>query len=177
MERGLTLIYTGDGKGKTTASIGLAVRALGQGLRVAIFQFIKSPDFTYGEKRIMDQLGIRMERLGIGYTWTKTADEQRNAVVKAWQIVKSEVMSGSYDLVILDELNNLLANKNFPIDDILPTSEVLDLIKNRPAGMHLVITGRDAKPEIIAASDLVSNVEMVKHYYNEGITAVLGLEY
>src|SRR5690606_20225314 len=108
-ERGLTLVYTGDGKGKTTAAIGLAVRAAGRGLKVHIVQFIKSPQRTYGEKLALDKLGIEMVQKGIGFTWTKTPEEHREALRDAWRYAREQVMSGAYQLVILDEINNALA--------------------------------------------------------------------
>ncbi|HLS23923.1 MAG TPA: cob(I)yrinic acid a,c-diamide adenosyltransferase [Pseudogracilibacillus sp.] len=175
-KRGLTLVYTGDGKGKTTAALGLAVRAYGRNKKVLVIQFIKSPKRRYGEKLVFDQLGIEMIQTGIGFTWTKTPEEHREALKKAWQLTKERVMAGEHELVILDEINNALAIDRFPIDDVLPLEEVVDLIKHRPEGMHLVLTGRDAKQEIIDVADLVSEVVSHKHYYDEGIPAVAGIE-
>ena len=175
--KGLTLIYTGDGKGKTTASIGLAVRAAGRGMKVGIFQFIKSDQHTYGEKNILEKLGIEMIQMGIGFTWTKTPEEHRESLKKAWALVKEKVNSKAYDLIVLDELNNALAIKDFPIDDVLPLKEVIHLIKTKPEDLHLVITGRNAKQELIEEADLVSEITPIKHYYEEGIPAVLGIEY
>ncbi|UFJ41469.1 cob(I)yrinic acid a,c-diamide adenosyltransferase [Brevibacillus humidisoli] len=176
-ERGLVLVYTGDGKGKTTAALGLAVRAAGRGKRVLMIQFIKSPERTYGEKLVFDRLGIEICQTGVGFTWTKTPQEHRAALEKGWQLAKEKVMGGQYDLVILDELNNALAIERFPIDDVLPLADVLDLIRNRPNGMHLVITGRQAKPEIVDIADLVTEMNPVKHYYDEGVPAVKGIEF
>ncbi|MFP3842954.1 cob(I)yrinic acid a,c-diamide adenosyltransferase [Priestia filamentosa] len=176
-ERGLCLVYTGDGKGKTTASLGLAVRATGRGQRVLIVQFIKSPQRTYGEKIIFDKLGIEMHQTGVGFTWTKTPEEHREALKKAWAFTKEKVMSGQYDVVILDEIHNALFITKFPIDDVLPLQEVLELIENRPQGMHLILTGRSAREEVIEAADLVSEIKPIKHYYEEGIPAVKGLEF
>jgi len=175
-ERGLTLIYTGDGKGKTTAAIGLAVRAIGRGMRVLIIQFIKSPQRTYGEKLVFDRLGIEMVQKGIGFTWTKTPEEHRKALQSAWTYTKKRVMAGEHDLVILDEINNALSIDRFPIEDVIPLAEVLDLIKKRPHSMHLVLTGRNAHVQVIEAADLVSEVNVHKHYYDEGIPAVMGIE-
>ncbi|WP_227935535.1 cob(I)yrinic acid a,c-diamide adenosyltransferase [Alkalihalobacillus deserti] len=175
--QGLTLVYTGDGKGKTTASLGLALRGVGRGLKVKIYQFIKSPERTYGEQIALRKLGVEMVQLGIGFTWTKTPEEHREALRKAWPIAKEAVMSGEYDLIILDELNNALAIDKFPIDDVLPLEEVIDLLQNKPSHVHLVITGRNAKPEIKELADLVSIIEPEKHYYNEGIQAVKGIEF
>ncbi|MCP1143466.1 cob(I)yrinic acid a,c-diamide adenosyltransferase [Lysinibacillus endophyticus] len=177
MKKGLTLVYTGDGKGKTTSALGLALRATGRGLKVKIYQFIKSPERTYGEKIALQKLGVEVVQLGIGFTWTKTPEEHREALKKAWPIARDTVMSGEYDLVILDELNNALAINSFPIDDCIPLKEVLEVIKNKPSHVHLVITGRDAKQEIKDIADLVSIIEPEKHYYNEGIPAVKGIEF
>jgi cob(I)alamin adenosyltransferase len=176
-QRGLLLVYTGDGKGKTTAALGLAVRAAGRGKRVLMIQFIKSPERTYGEKLTFDKLGIEMHQKGIGFTWLKTPEEHREALRNAWAFTQEKVMSGLYDVVILDELNNALAIEKFPVDDVLPLQEVLELIENRPYGMHMVITGRNAKPDIIDKADLVTEMKPVKHYYDEGIPAVLGIEF
>lgn len=176
-QRGLMLVYTGNGKGKTTAALGLAIRATGRGKKVLIIQFIKSPTRTYGEKLQFDKIGIEMHQTGIGFTWTKTPEEHREALKKAWAFTKEKIASNSYDVVILDELNNALAIEKFPIEDVLPLHEVVDLIKSRPEHMHLIVTGRSAKEEIIAEADLVTEMKEVKHYYHEGIPAVKGIEF
>ncbi len=176
-QKGLTLIYTGHGKGKTTAALGLALRSTGRGLSVRIFQFIKSPQRSYGEQIALKKLGVEMVQLGIGFTWTKTPEEHREALKIAWPQARDAVMSGEYDVVILDELNNALAIDKFPIDDVLPLNEIIDMIINRPPHVHLVITGRDALPEIREIADLVSVVEPEKHYYDEGVEAVKGIEF
>lgn len=176
-QQGLTLVYTGDGKGKTTASLGLALRGIGRGFNVKIYQFIKSPERSYGEQIALRKLGVEMVQLGIGFTWTKTPEEHREALKKGWPIAKAAVLSGEYDLIILDELNNALAIDKFPIEDVLPLSEVIEMIKNKPPHVHLVITGRDAKQEIKELADLVSVIEAEKHYYSEGVQAVKGIEF
>ncbi|OIJ09351.1 cob(I)yrinic acid a,c-diamide adenosyltransferase [Anaerobacillus arseniciselenatis] len=174
---GLTLVYTGDGKGKTTAALGLAIRAKGQGKKVLVLQFIKSPERTYGEKMMFDEIGIEMHQLGSGFTWTKTPEEHRDKLYKAWEFTKEKVLSGDYDVIILDELNNALAIERFPIDDVLPLNEVVDVIRNRPKHIHLTITGRSAKQEIINIADLVTEMHPMKHYYDERIPAVQGIEF
>jgi len=176
-KKGLTLVYTGNGKGKTTAAVGLAVRAVGQGLKVGFFQFIKSPDFVTGERIALEKLGVEVLQLGIGFTWRKTPEEHREAIKNGFELVKEKISSDQYDLIILDELNNVLAITNFPIEDILSVQDVLELIKTRPERLHLVLTGRNAKEEIIEAADLVSSVEELKHYYDQGRSAVVGIEY
>jgi cob(I)alamin adenosyltransferase len=175
--RGMFLINTGDGKGKTTAALGVALRAIGRGMKVTICQFIKSPQRTYGESIALSMLGVKMQQLGIGFTWTKTPEEHREALKKAWAIVKEALQDPSIDLLILDELNNALAISTFPIEDVLPLEEVVQAIQNRPKHMHLIVTGRSAKQELIDLADLVSTMEPTKHYYNEGIPAIKGLEF
>jgi cob(I)alamin adenosyltransferase len=176
-QQGLTLVYTGDGKGKTTSALGLALRGVGRGFKVKIFQFIKSPERSYGEQIALRKLDVEMVQLGIGFTWTKTPEEHREALRVGWPKAKEAVMSGEFDLVILDELNNALAIEKFPVEDVLPLKDVLEVIQNKPSHVHLVITGRNAKQEVKDIADLVSVVNAEKHYYNEGIPAVYGIEF
>ncbi|WP_255298311.1 cob(I)yrinic acid a,c-diamide adenosyltransferase [Brevibacillus dissolubilis] len=175
--RGLFLMYTGDGKGKTTAALGVSLRAVGRGMKVKILQFIKSPQRTYGEALALQKLGVEISQLGIGFTWTKTPEEHREALQKAWAITKEALNNPELDLLVLDELNNALAITTFPIDDVLPITEVAEAIRNRPPHMHLVVTGRSASPKLIEIADLVSTIAATKHYYDEGIPAVKGLEF
>ncbi|WP_338450764.1 cob(I)yrinic acid a,c-diamide adenosyltransferase [Niallia oryzisoli] len=175
--KGLFLIYTGEGKGKTTASLGVTLRAVGRGMKVKYLQFIKSKERTYGEALALKKLGVEMEQLGIGFTWTKTPDEHRAALKQAWAIAKEALNDPTIDLLVLDELNNALAISKFPIDDVLPLHEVIEAIHNRPSQMHLVVTGRNAAKELVELADLVSTVEATKHYYERGIPAVKGLEF
>lgn len=175
--KGLTLVYTGNGKGKTTAALGIALRSTGRGMKVKIFQFIKSPQRTYGEQIALQKLGVEMVQLGIGFTWTKTPEEHREALRKAWPIARDAVLSGEYDVVILDELNNALSIDKFLIDDVLPKEEVLDMIRNKPEHVHLIITGRNALNEVKELADLVSVIDPEKHYYEDGVEAVKGLEF
>ncbi|MEN0588905.1 cob(I)yrinic acid a,c-diamide adenosyltransferase [Kurthia gibsonii] len=175
--QGLFLLYTGDGKGKTTASLGVTLRAIGRGLSVTYLQFIKNPDRTYGEKLALAKLGVEMKQMGIGFTWTKTPEEHRDALKKAWALTKEKLQDDTIDVLVLDELNNALAIDRFPIDDVLPLEEVVEAIRNRPKTMHLVVTGRSAKQPLMDLADLVSTIEPTKHYYDEGIPAVKGLEF
>lgn len=176
-QQGLFLIYTGEGKGKTTASLGVTLRAIGRGLHVKYMQFIKSPERTYGEALALRKIGVEMEQMGIGFTWTKTPEEHREALRLAWQKAKKALADPSIDLLVLDELNNALSIDKFPIDDVLPLQEVIEAIQNRPTTMHLVITGRNARQELMDLADLVSTIDATKHYYERGIPAVKGLEF
>ncbi|MBG9543179.1 cobinamide adenolsyltransferase [Cytobacillus firmus] len=177
-QNGMLLVYTGDGKGKTTASLGVTLRAIGRGMKVKYFQFIKSPERTYGEQLALRKLGVETVQLGIGFTWTKTPKEHREALATAWQTVKEELKNEKTDVLVLDELNNALAITRFPIDDVLPLSEVLEAIQTRPESMHLVITGRSAHPAILELADLVSTINATKHYYAEQeVKAMKGLEF
>lgn len=175
--RGMVLVHTGNGKGKTTSALGVALRSVGRGMSVHILQFIKSPERTYGEQLALKKLGVEMEQLGIGFTWTKTPEEHREALRKGWPKAKETLLSGKYDVVIWDELNNALSIDKFPVDDVLPLQEVVETIKNKPKHVHLLITGRDAPEEIKEAADLVSVVDVEKHYYDEGIPAIKGIEF
>lgn len=175
--RGMVLVYTGDGKGKTTAALGLTLRAVGRGYKVLVLQFIKGPQRVYGEKIALERLGVEVRQLGVGFTWTKTPEEHREALRKAFSMAKEEIASGEYDVVVLDELNNALGIERFSIDDVLPLGEVVEMIKNRPSYLHVVVTGRGAKQEIVEVADLVSEMKVVKHYYDEGVPAVFGVEY
>jgi len=118
-----------------------------------------------------------MEQLGIGFTWTKTPEEHRAALKQAWVKAKEALQDPATDLLVLDELNNALAISTFPIDDVLPLAEVVEAIRNRPSHMHLVVTGRSAANELIELADLVSTIDATKHYYENGIPAVKGLEF
>jgi cob(I)alamin adenosyltransferase len=174
---GLVLVYTGDGKGKTTAALGLAIRATGRGKKVLMVQFIKSPERTYGEKIIFDKLGIEIYQTGVGFTWTKTPEEHREALRNAWAFLKEKVSTERYDVLILDELNNALSIEKFPVNDVLPLEEVLEFIQYYRKNMHIVITGRSAQEEIIELADLVTEMKPIKHYYNKGVSAVKGIEF
>ena len=126
---------------------------------------------------LFGKLGVEMEQLGIGFTWTKTPEEHREALQLAWAKAKEALSNPETDLLVLDELNNALAISTFPIDDVLPLAEVIEAIQNRPSHMHLVVTGRSAAKELIELADLVSTIEATKHYYESGIPAVKGLEF
>jgi cob(I)alamin adenosyltransferase len=172
-EKGLIIVNTGAGKGKTTAALGLAFRALGQGLKVGIVQFIKGAIPT-GEAALVKQLNLPVEMytMGDGFTWN-TQDRERDiaSARKAWEKAVSLLRDESIGLVILDELNIVL---NY---DYLPLGEVLDELKSKRPMLHVVITGRNAKDELIELADLVTEMKLVKHPYRQGIKPQKGIEY
>jgi len=171
--QGLLIVNTGDGKGKTTAALGLAFRALGHGLRVCIIQFIKGK-WNYGElkaaKRFEDLLEVHT--LGAGFTW-ESEDLERDARVarEAWDFAKCTIGEARHDLVILDELTYLIEYS------MVDEAEVVAVLTARPAAMHTVVTGRNASPGLIEAADLVTDMQSVKHPFDEGLKAQRGIEY
>jgi len=176
--RGLVIVNTGDGKGKTTAALGLAMRAAGNGFRIYIIQFIKGRWKT-GESKTLAALAPNVEvvRMGTGFTIEHLRDpripmsEHEQAAALAFQRAREVVASSEYDMVILDEiLGSVKAN-------LVTLDEVLALIQAKPARLHLVLTGRGAPPEIVDAADLVTEMRLIKHPYQQGIKAQRGIEF
>ena len=171
---GLVIVHTGNGKGKTTAALGLAIRAWGEGLKVLILQFIKG-GWKYGELKALDKFApdITVKQCGEGFTRRGNTDmaKHQEAAKKALDEAKIAMQSGKWDMLILDEIN-------YAIDfGLVPEDQVLDLIKHKPAKLHLVLTGRNAKPEIIANADLVTEMKEIKHPFKQGIKAQKGIEF
>ncbi len=174
-EQGLVIVHTGAGKGKTTAALGLAFRALGQGLRVGIIQFIKGAIPT-GEAALAARLGellpLRMYTLGDGFTWNTQDREQDIASArKAWDQALSLLRDPAFDMVILDELNVVLRHGYLPLD------EVLGELRAKPAMLHVVVTGRNAPEGLVELADLVTEMKLVKHPYRSGVKAQKGVEF
>ncbi len=178
IEKGLLIVHTGKGKGKSTAAFGLAVRALGNGMKVGIVQFVKGKWQT-GERGVLehfpDQVTIRT--MGEGFTW-ETQDRARDiaAAERAWAVSREMIEASrgpepAYDMVILDELNIVLRY------DYLPLDEVVEALANRPADLHVVVTGRNAKEPLIEAADLVTEMTMIKHPFRAGVKAQKGIEF
>jgi cob(I)alamin adenosyltransferase len=170
--RGYVQVYTGDGKGKTTASLGLIVRALGQGLRPAVLQFMKG-DPTWGEIVTLKRLEVPVVQCGLDH-WVrqgKVTEEDRAAAAEGLARGRALVERGDYDLVVLDELCTALFFELVGVDDVLA------MIAAKPAAVELVITGRRAPEALIAAADLVTEMRPVKHYYEAGVHARPGIEY
>jgi cob(I)alamin adenosyltransferase len=176
LEKGLILVHTGNGKGKTTAALGLALRALGQGFKVGIVQFIKGAIAT-GEAALIDKLKtlapIEIYTMGEGFTWN-TQDRERDIqkTREAWDRAVSLLRDATFNLVILDEINVVISY------DYLPLEEVLSELRHKRPELHVVLTGRGARPEIIELADLVTEMKLVKHPYREqGVKAQKGIEF
>ncbi|HEY5476591.1 MAG TPA: cob(I)yrinic acid a,c-diamide adenosyltransferase [Tepidiformaceae bacterium] len=171
--RGLVIVYTGDGKGKTTAALGVLFRAWGHRQRVIVLQFIKSGRPPAGEHEAADRLGIEVAALGDGFTWlSKDIEQTASLATDAWERAKATIVGGEYDVVVLDELT-------YPLQYLwVPVQEVIETLRARPAHVHVVITGRGAPAELIEAADLVTEMRLIKHPYREqGIPAQKGIDF
>lgn len=176
VEKGLLIVHTGPGKGKTTAALGMALRVIGHGGRVGILQFIKgSGDWDTAERRALESFGpqVAFRAMGEGFTWeTQDRDRDVRACAAAWTLAKEWIAGGTFAMVILDELNIALRN------GYLPLAEVLAALAARPPALHVVVTGRNAPAELIAAADLVTEMSLVKHPFREqGVKAQAGIEF
>lgn len=173
IEKGLLIVHTGKGKGKSTAAMGLAVRAIGNGMKVGIVQFVKGVWET-GERVVLDKFPelCVIRAMGEGFSW-ETQDRQRDiaAAENAWQMAKDMMDDESFDLVILDELNIPLRYDNLDIDDVVKT------LSNKRDMLHVVVTGRNAKEPLLEAADLVTEMTMVKHPFRAGVKAQKGIEF
>ena len=178
IEKGLLIVHTGKGKGKSTAAFGLAARAVGNGMKVGVVQYVKGKWET-GERLVLEAFPeqVTIRTMGEGFTW-ETQDRERDmrAAEAAWQASKEmiEACRGddpAYDLVILDELNIVLRY------DTLPLDEVVEFLEARPADLHVVVTGRNAKEKLIEAADLVTEMTQVKHPFRSGVKAQRGIEF
>ena len=173
-EKGLIIVHTGAGKGKTTAALGLVFRALGQGMKVGIVQFIKGAIPT-GEAALaarLAELGLQMHTMGDGFTWnTQDRDQDTASARRAWEQARALLRDPSFDVVILDELNVVVKHGYLPLD------EVLDELRRKRDMLHVVVTGRNARNELIDLADLVTEMKLVKHPYRGGIKAQKGIEF
>jgi cob(I)alamin adenosyltransferase len=172
LERGLVQVYTGYGKGKTTAAFGLALRAIGRGLKVYVIQFIKG-GFDYGELYIVDKLpNLELKAFGRGkFIMEKPSEEDIRLAEEALSLAEKVVKSGEYDMVILDEVNVALKLK------LISLERILELMRSKPKHVELVLTGRYAPKEVMEAADLVTEMREVKHPYNIGYGARKGIEF
>jgi cob(I)alamin adenosyltransferase len=174
--KGLLIVYTGPGKGKTTCALGTAFRAVGQGLRVLMVQFIKG-SWHYGELDAAKMLGddkFEIRPMGRGFVKVGGADTDPEDVRmsdEAWEYGREQIYSGKYDLVVLDEINYVISYK------MLDAERVVDALTERPENVHVICTGRNAHPKLVEAADLVTEMKEVKHPYTKGILAQRGIDY
>jgi len=172
-ERGLLIVHTGTGKGKSTAAFGMVMRCIGHGMRVGIVQFVKGVWGT-GERVVLERFPdlVTCRAMGEGFTW-ETRDRARDiaAARAAWTMARGMIADPSYSMVLLDELNIVLRY------EYLPLAEVVETLKAKPRDLHLVVTGRNAKPELIEIADLVTEMTLVKHPFRGGVKAQKGIEF
>ncbi len=172
-ERGLLIVHTGKGKGKSTAAMGMVMRCIGHGMRVGIVQFVKGVWHT-GERDVLARFPelVTVRAMGEGFTWD-TQDRQRDiaAARAAWETAKEMIADPAYRLVLLDELNIVLRY------DYLPLDQVVAVLKAKPRDLHVIVTGRNAKPPLVDIADLVTDMTMVKHPFRAGVKAQAGIEF
>jgi cob(I)alamin adenosyltransferase len=173
--RGLVIVHTGDGKGKSTAAFGLALRAHGRqhvhGTTVKIWQFMKVPTARFGEHRVFEQLGMPIEGLGDGFSWKSQDLAQSGQLARdGWARAKASILSGEHFMVVLDEITYPLIYGWLPLDDVLAT------LRERPRDVHVVLTGRRCPPELVELADTVTEMQLVKHAFKAGIPAQRGIE-
>lgn len=172
--KGLLIVNTGNGKGKTTAALGMLLRAWGREMRVGGVQFFKHENANFGELRALERMGVTLTPMGDGFTWTsRDLDETQAKALHGWEVAKTRISAGAYDIFLLDEFTYLMQF------GWLDTAEVVAWIAaNKPPMLHLVITGRDAPQPLIDAADLVTEMREVKHPFREqGLKAQKGVEY
>ncbi len=172
--RGLIIDHTGNGKGKTSAALGMALRTVAHGWKVGIVQFIKKEgEFDYGEHKMKDRLdGWEIFPMGAGFTWNKKDRElDVRTTMIAWDKCKEASLSGRYSLVVFDEINYVIDYEYLPLDP------VLEFLRSKPHELNVVLTGRNARPELIELADLVTEMREIKHPFKKGIRARKGLEF
>ena len=173
-KKGLIIVNTGDGKGKTTAALGILLRAWGRGMQVSMLQFIKNENAQYGEIKAAKKLGIEIKPIGDGFTWTsKDMDETVARAIHGWEQAQEIITSGNYEIVILDEFTYPLHFGWLDVNGVITW-----LRENKPSLQHLIITGRNAPEELIEYADLVTEMKVIKHPYEEqNISAQPGIEF
>ncbi|MEB4673833.1 cob(I)yrinic acid a,c-diamide adenosyltransferase [Enterobacteriaceae bacterium G50] len=170
-ERGIVMVFTGNGKGKTTAAFGTATRAVGHGKKVGVIQFIKGT-WPNGERNLLEPHGVEFQVMATGFTWnTQDRESDTAACMAVWQHAKRMLADASLDLVVLDELTYMVAY------DYLPLEEVLSALRQRPSHQSVIITGRGCHRDITEMADTVSELRPVKHAFDAGIKAQIGIDY
>ncbi|MGI8849045.1 MAG: cob(I)yrinic acid a,c-diamide adenosyltransferase [Pyrinomonadaceae bacterium] len=173
--KGLLMINTGDGKGKTTCALGLMMRAAGRGMRCCMIQFMKSKTDRYGEHESAEELEIEVYTMGDGFTWdTNNPAQDIKTSQETWALCVEKMRSEEYDLLVFDELIYVLDYKFLPLEDIITE---IKAVREKQPNLHLVLTGRNAPPELIDAADLVTEMKEIKHPFNAGIYAQQGIEF
>ena len=175
MSKGLLIVYTGNGKGKTTAAIGSAMRAVGQGLSVLMLQFIKG-SWKYGELESVKRMqpDFEIQALGKGFVRSNSKlddNEVKENISRSWERAKNAIFSDRYDMIILDEINYVIGY------GLLPVEEVLTILGKRPERLHIIMTGRDVHERVIEKADLVTEMREIKHPYSKGVKAQKGIEF
>lgn len=171
LERGILLVFTGNGKGKTTAAFGTATRAVGHGKKVGVIQFIKG-QWPNGERNLLEPHGVEFQVMATGFTWeTQNRETDTEACLAVWQHAKRMLADSSLDMVLLDEITYMVAY------DYLPLQEVLDVLQQRPASQTVIITGRGCHRDIMEIADTVSELRPVKHAFDAGVKAQIGIDY
>ncbi|RRD23192.1 cob(I)yrinic acid a,c-diamide adenosyltransferase [Brucellaceae bacterium VT-16-1752] len=172
-EKGLVIVHTGKGKGKSTAGFGMVFRALGHGMKIGVVQFVKG-SWDTGERWVLEKFPdqVTISALGEGFTW-ETQDRSRDIAMArgAWEQAKAMIMDEEIDMVLCDELNIVLRY------DYLPVEEIIEVLKAKPEMKHVIVTGRNAKDELIEVADLVTEMEMIKHPFRSGVKAQKGIEF
>ncbi len=174
MERGLVIVNTGDGKGKTTAAMGMVLRCIAYGYKCAVIQFIKDEECESGEREVLRKLGCDFEVYGKGFTWENTQEENAEAFLKGFESAKEKLSSGIYDIVVLDEINCAIACDCFGAKS---KDDILKLISSKHSGTTVVLTGRGAPVWLMDTADTVTEMKEIKHAFNEGIEPVRGIEF
>jgi cob(I)alamin adenosyltransferase len=171
-QRSLVLVNTGNGKGKSTAAFGVVMRAVARDWRVCVIQFIKSDRWKVGEEKVARQLGVDWLKGGDGFTWeSPNLDESAGRAAAAWLLAEATIAAGEHQLVVLDEIT-------YPMNwDWIPRQAVIDAIRDRPAHVNIVATGRDAPPELVEVADTVTEMVKVRHAFDRGITARRGIDF
>jgi cob(I)alamin adenosyltransferase len=168
----IVMVNTGDGKGKSTAAFGTAMRAVARGWKVCVIQFLKSEKWKVGEQKAAIALGVEWWTIGDGFTWDSKNMDRTEAVARhAWAVSKEKIQSGQYDLVVLDEIT-------YPMNwGWISSSEVVDVMRSRPPKVNIIATGRDAPAELIELADTVTEMRKVKHAFDRGVRAIRGIDF
>ena len=173
--KGLLMVTTGDGKGKTTCALGLMMRAAGRGMNCCMVQFMKSKTDRYGEHESAELLGIEIHTMGDGFTWdTKDTAQDIKTSEETWELCRQKMQSEEYDLLVFDELVYVLDYKFLDLQKVL---DEIKFVREKQPHLHIVVTGRNAPPELIEIADLVTEMKEIKHPFHAGIFAQQGIEF